>query len=185
MDAIISIISDKFRMLRQKRGVSLDGAAKLTGVSKSMLAQIERGEVSPTVAILWKIANGFKVPFTEFLTREAQSLEIVRRPNLSVLQEDEGRYRNFPLFPFDDRRRFEMYLIELAPGCFMKAEPHPPGSEESITVVQGSLRLDVGGRTEDIGDGDSVRFKADTVHEYSNVTQGLCRLSMVIWYAPD
>lgn len=150
-----------------------------------MLAQIERGDVSPTVVILCKIANGFKVPFTEFLAQETDGLEVVRRSDLSVLREDEGKFRNYPVFSYAEDRRFEMYMIELDPGCFMKAEAHPPGAEEFLTVVRGSLRIGVDGQTENLGEGDSVHFKADVPHEYENAAQDLCRLSMVIWYAPD
>ena len=53
--------------VRFKRGLTLDEASKLTGVSKAMLGQIERGESVPTISTLWKISTGLKLSFSEFL----------------------------------------------------------------------------------------------------------------------
>ena len=53
--------------IREQKKLTLDAAAALTGVSRSMLAQIEKGDVNPTISVLWKIANGYKVSFTSLL----------------------------------------------------------------------------------------------------------------------
>lgn len=59
------------KTIREQKKITLDSAAKLTGVSRSMLAQIEKGEVNPTISILWKIANGYKVSFTSLVKYDA------------------------------------------------------------------------------------------------------------------
>ena len=66
MDAMSSRISENLRQIRKEKKLSLDSMAEQTGVSKSMLGQIERGESSPTVATLWKIATGLHISFTAF-----------------------------------------------------------------------------------------------------------------------
>ena len=58
MEDINAVLAENLRRMRENRRLSLDAVARLTGVSKSMLGQIERGEVNPTVASLWKIAGG-------------------------------------------------------------------------------------------------------------------------------
>ena len=55
MDSISKDIGEKLKAIRKEMNLSLDTAAKLTGVSKAMLGQIERGESTPTVLTLWKI----------------------------------------------------------------------------------------------------------------------------------
>ena len=57
----------KFKTIREKEKLSLEKVAQLTGVSKTMIGQIERGESSPTLTTIWKIANGLKVSFTSLL----------------------------------------------------------------------------------------------------------------------
>ena len=64
---IQKIIASNIKALRSSKGLTLDEAAKITGVSRSMLAQIEKGDVNPTISVLWKIANGYKVSFTALM----------------------------------------------------------------------------------------------------------------------
>ena len=60
-------VGKNLRKIRNDLGLSLDETSKLTGVSKTMLGQIERGESSPTISTLWKISSGLKISFTSIL----------------------------------------------------------------------------------------------------------------------
>ena len=73
-------VACNLRRLRDDRKLSLGAAAQLTGVSKSMLGQIERGDVNPTISVLWKIANGLKISFSALLERAEGDLLEFRRP---------------------------------------------------------------------------------------------------------
>ncbi len=64
MDQPVEAISNNLRTIRESRNFSLDQLSELTGVSKSMLRQIETGKSSPTISTIWKIANGLRVSFT-------------------------------------------------------------------------------------------------------------------------
>lgn len=182
MQDINAALADNLKRLREERRLSLDAVARACGVSKSMLAQIERGDVNPTISTVWKIANGLKLSFTTLITRPETNADIVRRADLTPLLEDGGRYRIFPMFLFGSGRRFEMYAVELDPGSRLEAEPHPEGTEELITVFAGSLAVTTRGETLSVSAGDSLRFKADTAHAYANAGNVLCQLSMVIHY---
>lgn len=182
MHDINGAIANNLKRLREERHLSLDAVAKTSGVSKSMLAQIERGDVNPTVSTVWKIANGLKLPFTTLVTRPTAEAEIIRREDLTPLLGDNGRYRNFPMFFFADDRRFEMLSIEMDPGCRLNADPHPKGTEEYITVFSGILTVMVHGETLSVENGNSLRFKADTTHCYANASDTVCRLSMLLHY---
>ena len=46
-------ISQNARAARERKKLTLEKAAELTGVSRSMLAQIEKGEVNPTISVVW------------------------------------------------------------------------------------------------------------------------------------
>ena len=61
------IVAKNVRRIRESKKLTLDEAAAATGVSRSMLAQIERGSVTPTISILWKNASGYKVSFSKLL----------------------------------------------------------------------------------------------------------------------
>lgn len=182
MEPITILIAARLSALRQKEKLSLEAAARLTGVSKSMLAQIERGDVSPTVVILNKIATGFKVPFTVFLEKDDAAASFVRLADCEPLTADSGRFRNYPLFPYDEHRGFEVYAIEMDPGCRMEAPAHPGGTEESIVVCCGTVRVETALGAWDLEEGEALRFQADIPHTYSNGGEKMTRLDMVISY---
>ena len=85
------IIAQNVKKLREKRKLTLDAASEITGVSRSMLAQIEKGDVNPTISVLWKIANGYKVSFTSIIEESPQETVSVLRAAEPLL-EDGGRY---------------------------------------------------------------------------------------------
>ena len=64
---VTQVVAGNARRIREQKKLTLDAAAAATGVSRSMLAQIEKGEVNPTISVLWKMANGYKVSFTSLM----------------------------------------------------------------------------------------------------------------------
>ena len=78
MEDLTLLIAQNLKRIREEKRLSLDRLAELTGVSKSMLGQIERGESSPTVATVWKISNGLKVSFTALLSSPQSDTIVVR-----------------------------------------------------------------------------------------------------------
>lgn len=113
---ITAMIAANTRRIREQKKLTLEAAASLTGVSRSMLAQIEKGEVNPTISVLWKIANGYKVSFTSLAENRGAPVRVVRGSELQPLLEDAGRYQNYPIFPFDEGKLFETYRIVIQPG---------------------------------------------------------------------
>jgi len=177
------IVSTNLKTIRESKKLSLDQAAKLTGVSKSMLGQIERGDTNPTISVLWKIANGLKVSFTSIIEKAASNAEIIRYEEIVPLKEDDGKYINYPIFLFDDSRRFETYHIEILPEGKLSALPHLVGTEEYITVFGGQVSITLEDEQFDLGKGDSIRFKADVPHSYHNKGNSAASLSMTIYYS--
>ena len=106
----------------------------------------------------------------------------MRAGEITPLLEDEGRYENYPMFPFDEGNLFETYRIVIKPGGSLDARPHLAGAEESITVFDGVLELQAGEEHYALEEGDSIRFRADVPHCYRNPGQTVTRLSMIIHY---
>ena len=88
-----TVIADNLRALRQGLNLSLSEVSERTGVSKSMLGQIERNESSPTISTLWKIATGLQVSFTSLMERPEQGIRIVRESEVTPVINDHGRFR--------------------------------------------------------------------------------------------
>jgi transcriptional regulator with XRE-family HTH domain len=182
MKPINDTVASNLKLIREQKNLSLDMLAKITGVSKSLLAQIERGEANPTITTVWKIANGLKISFTQLVSRDEKDCETVELSAVPVLSEDGGRYRNYPIFPYDDSRKFEIYYIELDPGAFLQAAAHPEGTQEFIIVFAGEVEICVNDEHLLANGERAVRFKADCPHSYKNLGDEICRLSMTISY---
>lgn len=175
--------AQNIKRLRESRKLTLEGAAKATGVSRSMLAQIEKGETNPTIGVLWKIANGFKVSFTSLVECPREATALVRAERITPLQEDGGKYLNYPLFPFEEERQFELYRIVILPGGELQAQPHIAGTEEYVTVFAGRAEITTDGQTFVLCEGDALRFHADTAHSYRNCGEETVQMSMLIYYS--
>jgi len=167
---------------RKDRGWSLDVTARKTGVSKAMLGQIERGESSPTTAILWKIATGLSVSISsliepvpdieeETLIRTADDLRQLPRTDGTVVA---------PLYPFEPRFGFEYMELTFLPGFARESEAHEPGVIEYITVISGQIEILADGIWHMLKSGQSIRFRGDKPHGYrNNSTKNATTLSVI------
>ena len=178
---VTHIIATNVKKLRERKKLTLGAAAELTSVSRSMLAQIEKGDVNPTISVLWKIANGFKVTFSALIERETEDIALIRNADIAPLVEDDGRYINYPIFSFN-HKLFESYRIVIKPDGALSAQPHMTGTEEYITVFEGEVEITVGPDCYQLGPGDSIRFMADVAHRYRNCGTETAELSMLLYY---
>jgi transcriptional regulator with XRE-family HTH domain len=182
MASPVSTIGDRLKDIRTGRNLSLDELARLTGVSKPMLGQIERGQSIPTVTTLWKIATGLKTPLSFFLEGQQAEYTIVSPDQANVILGDGGKMRAYPLFTYDPVRSVETFYIEFDPDCSHSSDKHNDGVEEHIFVLRGTLRLVLGDKTVDVGERQAVRFRADMPHAYQNLSRDECAVYNTIFY---
>lgn len=178
-------ISIALKALRGRRGWSLDTASQKTGVSKAMLGQIERGESSPTIATLWKIASGFDVSFSSFL-EEVQPTDtdlIHRKQHLKQMHPQDDKIRVMSVFPFDKALGFEVFVIELLPGCEHLSPPHQKGVVEHVIVSSGEIEVYVNGAWQAVKQHEGLRFNADKPHGYRNMSSKAALFHDMIHYA--
>jgi transcriptional regulator with XRE-family HTH domain len=177
-------LAENLKEIRTKKKLTLEEASKLTGVSRSMLSAIEKGDVNPTISVIWKIADGYKVKFSSLMEDKHQAYHVIRADTIKPLTEGDGRYVNYPEFPFDDKTLFETYRIRIDRGGHLEAQPHMPGTEEYITVFAGKARIAAGEESADLAEGDSIHFLADVPHSYRNIGSKTVWLSMILYYRP-
>lgn len=182
MDNLSSVIGANLSAIRRSRGLSLDKVAELSGVSKAMIGQIERAESNPTVTTLWKIASGLKVSFSELITAQRPKVELIRECDISPMIDNTDGMTVFPFFPFEQDRRFEIFVIDLAPGAHHSSEPHEPGSEEYLLLISGTLELTLADETHCLQAGDAIRYQADRPHIYRNPSEKPARFQNIIYY---
>jgi transcriptional regulator with XRE-family HTH domain len=182
MENFNEIVARNLKSIREEKKLSLDKVAELTGVSKSMLGQIERGESNPTITTVWKIANGLKISFTSIINTPQCDTVVIERKDIEPLIEDNGKYRLYPYFPYEDGRHFEIYSVEIEKDGYLSAEAHGEGTQEFITVYDGEVTIRVNDEEFVVKAGDSIKFKTNKSHTYYNSGNELTRVSMVIYY---
>ena len=175
-------IGEKLKSIRMARTLSLDDAAALTGVSKPMLGQIERGQSVPTVTTLWKIAIGLKTPLSDFLEEPQMEYTVTGPDEANVVLGDNGKMRAYPLFTYDPVRSVETFYIEFDPECRHSSDKHDEGVEEHIFVLRGTLRLVLGDRPVEVSERQAIRFRADIPHAYQNLSGDRCEVYNTIFY---
>jgi len=183
-EGLAALIGPNLRRLRSPRGLSLERLAKLSGVSRAMLGQIELGHSMPTIRVLWKIARALEVPISTFLQRYASGgTFVLSAEQAKILVSPKGAFTSRALFPFDVPRKVEFYELKLAGLAVEESEPHPPGTTENLVVNDGTVEITVNRRPYLLATGDAILFEADVPHVYRNPGNSEARLYLVMTYA--
>ncbi|MEY4577421.1 MAG: hypothetical protein RL701_2124 [Pseudomonadota bacterium] len=175
-------IGQRLRDERQARNMSLDDLSRSSGVSRAALSQIETRKSSPSIAVMWKIAVGLGVPFSELLGGQGEHGTVLRRADAQVLRSPDGRFESRPIGPAGTTPWVEVYELRLSARATQRSEPHAPGTREIIVVLSGSLRIEVAESWYELEAGDSLSFRADQTHSYINGGASETRAHDVIIY---
>ena len=107
------IIAVNLKKLRTERNLSLGALASISGISKTMLSDIEKGNSNPTINTVWKIANGLKVPYTKLIDGVDDETTIVQRKETIKQTSENNAYRVYCYYTTTPTRNFELFYCEL------------------------------------------------------------------------
>ena len=171
LDRLNILVSENIKRIRQEKNLSLGDLAKLSDVSKSMLAQIERGEGNPTLSTLWKIANGMQVSFNTLISQPKLPYKVTKLAEIEPILDMNGELKNYSLFS-DIENNFSVYQIEVGKEISWISEAHLCGTAEFVIVIQGTLEIKLEEKTFILKKGENLWFKADVPHSYCNLDEG-------------
>ena len=150
-----------------------------------MLSQIESDKVNPTIATLWKISNGLGVDIndlTRVISITKRNFTLTKKDDISVLACDEEGVHIKTLTPVDMIEDLEMYLISFKPGSSLDSEPHFPGTEEFITLLDGEIEVTAGNNVTSMHKDDFLTYHSDIEHKIENKGRTDAHLHMVVRY---
>lgn len=165
-DSILAQLPARLKEARRAQGLSLDAVAKLSGVSRSMVSQIERGESSPTISTLWNLTRALQVDFAGLLdasTRRSQ-IETLRASNVPTIENLGNSVKIRILSPPEEAGQHEVYELVFALDGVLDSKPHTRGAREHLTVIEGVLDVTSGDNTDRLNAGDTARYSADVPH---------------------
>lgn len=167
MDYLSYNISKNLNRIRTSHGMSLDAVAEQTGVSKSMLYQIEQGDANPSINVLGKIASGLRMEFTELIASPPEDSYLVKTAEVYPIKTGD-RYTVKTCFPYEDNKKIEIYRIDILPGGVYLSGGHGTGTREYLAVLEGVLTVDTGREVQDVLPDEIFRFNCETEHKYIN-----------------
>ncbi|MEX0299090.1 MAG: helix-turn-helix domain-containing protein [Kordiimonas sp.] len=176
----------KIKTLRNERQLTLDQLAKQSGVSKSMLSQIERGLTNPTLATVWSLTQSLGINIASLLVEAAAEeeeelfLDVTKAHQTPEIQSADGKCVLRILGPIDQVSRTEWYDMRLDAGGVLESEAHGTGTMEHLTVIEGELTVKNGQQQRNIAAGDTARYQADVPHFIENKGKSSARALMVV-----
>ncbi|WP_321395379.1 XRE family transcriptional regulator [Emcibacter sp.] len=179
-------VGRRIKELRSARKMTLEQLAKASGVSKSMLSQIERGRTNPTVATLWSLTAPLDIALSDLLDNRGEDSKtrheilLLKSHQCPEIQSADGKCSLRILGPIDLVSQMEWYEMRLEPGGILESEPHSAGTREHITVLEGSLRISNGLHHQDLETGDTARYEADIPHAIENIGKTKSRAMLVV-----
>ena len=174
------IIAMNLKRLRAERNLSLGKLSELSGVSKVMLSQIEKGESSPTINTLWKIAAGLQVSYTKLIDLQVEAPRIIRKGE-SALVENEG-YLVYHYSTANPARDFEFFNSVLASKSAFTSEGHGSNTHEYVLVTKGELILVYCGEEYILQEGDFIHFDCTLPHTYRNDGEAETEFTNIVYY---
>jgi transcriptional regulator with XRE-family HTH domain len=180
-ETITDRLAERLRAARKAKGLSLDAVAGISGVSRSMVSQIERGESSPTVATLWNLTQALGVDFAGLLeARPEPGIDVTAAAAAPVMTGHGTGLRIRILSPAETVGAHEVYDLDFQPGGSLVSAPHSVGCREHLTVIAGRLRVVSGADIVEIGQGDTARYCADRVHEIAECGTAPARAILIV-----
>ncbi|WP_256223821.1 helix-turn-helix domain-containing protein [Streptomyces sp. ok210] len=147
--------------LRTEHGWSLDELSRRSGVSRSTLSRLERGELSPTASQLGRLCAVYERTMSRLLTEvEAEPPQLVRAARQPVWRDEASGFVRRSVSPPHAGLRAEIIEGTLDAGAGLAYEQAPvPGLEQHIWVLEGTVEITVENTVHTVREGDCLRFR--------------------------
>jgi len=181
-------VGRRIKEIRTKHSLTLDELSLKSGVSKSMLSQIESENVNPTIATVWKIANGLGIQFQALLEGKDEpqtSIHVTRASEATLLDSDDQAVHFQVLSPLKLADDLEFYILNLQPGGILDSQAHYRGTEEYLTVLEGRIRVVTGDKEEELDRGDFIIYDVDQAHRIQNIGGTDARVHLVVRFRKE
>lgn len=164
------------RTIRRQRGLTLQGLAEQTGLTKSYLSKVEREQATPSIAAALKIADALQVDVARLFSAQNTGGQI-------AVDRTGGAQRYRALAPEMLGKAMSPFVVR--PGDGSADDPHPAHSGQELVFVRaGTIELAYGADTVILGPGDSAYFDASVDHRIRAVGDEPAEALVVAYHEP-
>jgi|SRR5438105_3443228 len=179
----VAALAARIRQLRAHMGMTLEQLAQRSGVSRAMLSKVERGEKSPTLPVIVRIAGGFNMSLSTFLGAEPDpsDVAIIRANKRLTFKDPETGFERIVLSPAHLDNGVEVILHRIPPRQSSGVLPaYTVPTEKYIVVHEGCLTVYVDGKPHQLEAGDAMYFEVKGPYSLVNEGDKTCAYYMVI-----
>jgi transcriptional regulator with XRE-family HTH domain len=181
-------IAARVRTLRAAHRLSLDALAEKSGVSRSMISLIERGESSPTAVVLQKLAVAFGVVLAVLFEAPNETKSernrgpVARRADQTEWQDPESGYRRRNVSPPGVPQPIQIVEVRFPPGARVAFENNGRDAHtcQQVWVLDGAMEITVGRERHRLNTGDCLAMNLDQPTMFHNPTRKPTRYAVVI-----
>lgn len=161
-------IGGKLQAARTEMGITIRELSELSGVTSSMLSQIERGLANPSIKTLKDIAEALKMPLYLFFKMDETDDIIVRRDSRRTIGHPDECGMSYSLLTPGNIGSIEFCLMEVPAGSDYASKAQSHIGEEVAYVLSGPVDIVIDQNTYTLETGDSLRIAPQSVHRWLN-----------------
>jgi transcriptional regulator with XRE-family HTH domain len=183
-----AILANRLRLERESRDWTLADLAARSGVSRAMVSKIERGEASPTAALLGRLSAAFGLTMSQLFARmeDQPSGQVARAAEQPAWRDPETGFLRRSLSP-PGPGPLELVWGELPPGAEIaySAASRAFIADQQLVVIAGELSIVLGCTAHALGAGDCLRFGPPGEVVFRNFGDARCRYVIAVLRATD
>lgn len=160
-------ISEGIKRLRSQHKLTQTKLAKLAGIPRATLANMENEQSNPSITLAVKVAQALGVSVDDLISKQSIHVTKVSRKDMPVIHLDNGNFSSTRTSPINTQN-LHINDIKMKPGCFSKGVPHPEGSHELFLCIEGCASVEVQGEEYTVEAGDLIYFHGHLPHCYAN-----------------
>ena len=179
-------LGNRLSLLRKRKNMTLDDLSAKSGVSKSILSQIERDLSNPTVITISRIAEALDEKLSDFF----QKIEVLKTSSIESSKETpsitskDGLCDLNILGAGETVNWLQWYILEMKPKGLLDSKTHGPKTFENLTVIDGQIEVKFGETKEKLSKGDTFRFQSNRDHTLKNISKQKAKVLMVNYIDP-
>jgi transcriptional regulator with XRE-family HTH domain len=172
-------IGKKLQTFRAEKGMSIRELAQASGVTASMLSQIERGLANPSIKTLKDISETLNVPLYLFFKEEEETEIVVRKDKRRTMGKPEEQDTVYSLLTPGSMGNIEFCIMELHEGA-ESAKMVSHIGEEVAYVLDGPIEVYVDENHYVLETGDSIRIAPQSLHKWANHSEKAAKIIFAI-----
>jgi transcriptional regulator with XRE-family HTH domain len=166
-------LGNRLSYLRKRKKMTLDELATKSGVSKSILSQIERDMSNPTVATISRISHALEENLSDLFSKIETEVnyEIEKSHEMPSISSQDGLCHLTILGAGETVNWLQWYLLTMEPSGVLDSSSHGPKTYENLTVLEGEIELAADNKSQIVKKGETYRFQSNTKHLIKNKTK--------------